>query len=78
MARGHHHHQEGIASPTLLPCLLISDALHNIGDGAAVAAGFLISIHVGIAVGIAVIAHEVGFLVGIAIIVLVSFLEFRN
>ena len=46
-------------SPTLPPSLLVSDALHNIADGAAVAAGFLISIHVGIAVGIAVIAHEV-------------------
>jgi zinc and cadmium transporter len=56
---GHHHHGKGVASPTLPPSLLISDALHNIGDGAAVAAGFLISIHVGIVVGIAVIAHEV-------------------
>jgi zinc and cadmium transporter len=56
---GHHHHQHGIAAPTLPPTLLISDALHNIGDGAAVAAGFLISTKVGLAVAVAVIAHEV-------------------
>ena len=56
---GHHHHQHGVASPTLPPSLLISDALHNIGDGAAVAAGFLISLKVGVAVAVAVIAHEV-------------------
>ena len=56
---GHHHHGRGIASPTLPASLLISDALHNIGDGAAVAAGFLISIKVGIVVAVAVIAHEV-------------------
>jgi zinc and cadmium transporter len=55
----HHHHKQGLASPTLSSSLLISDALHNVADGAAVAAGFVISIQVGIAVGIAVIAHEV-------------------
>jgi len=56
---GHHHHEHGVASSTLPATLLISDALHNIGDGAAVAAGFLISAKVGVAVGVAVIAHEV-------------------
>jgi len=55
----HHRHQERFASPSLPPSLLISDALHNVGDGAAVAAGFLISIKVGIVVAVAVIAHEV-------------------
>ena len=55
----HHHHHHGVSSPTLPPSLLISDALHNIGDGAAVAAGFLISIKVGLVVAVAVIAHEV-------------------
>ena len=50
----HHHHERGIASPTLPPILLLSDALHNIGDGAAVAAGFLISTKVGLAVAVAV------------------------
>jgi zinc and cadmium transporter len=56
---GHHHHQHGVQSPTLPPSLLISDALHNIGDGAAMASGFLISTKVGLAIAIAVIAHEV-------------------
>lgn len=56
---GHHHHAGQLVSATLPPSLLISDALHNIADGAAVAAGFLISIHVGAVVAIAVIAHEV-------------------
>jgi zinc and cadmium transporter len=55
----HHHHQYGMNSPTLSPSLLISDALHNIGDGAAIAAAFLISIKVGLVVAVAVIAHEV-------------------
>src|SRR5262249_44505321 len=55
----HHHHNHGrLASPSLPPSLLISDALHNVGDGAAVSAGFLISIKVGIVVAVAVIAHE--------------------
>ncbi|HYR88261.1 MAG TPA: ZIP family metal transporter [Terriglobia bacterium] len=57
---GHHHHEEsGHVSPTLPPTLLISDALHNIGDGATIAAAFLVSIQAGIAVAIAVIAHEI-------------------
>lgn len=55
-----HHHPHGtLASSTLPPSLLISDALHNIGDGAAVAAAFLVSTKVGIVVAVAVIAHEV-------------------
>jgi zinc and cadmium transporter len=61
---GHHHHHahfqgDRLRSPALPPSLLISDALHNIGDGAAIAAGFLISVKVGIVVAVAVIAHEV-------------------
>jgi zinc and cadmium transporter len=56
---GYHHHQHGVASPALPPSLLLSDGMHNIADGAAVAAGFLISVKVGVAVAIAIIAHEV-------------------
>jgi zinc and cadmium transporter len=64
---GHHHHYyhppqtgSGITNRVFKPsCFGCSDALHNIADGAAVAAGFVISIQVGIAVGVAVIAHEV-------------------
>jgi zinc and cadmium transporter len=56
----HHHHKEPEhANPVLPTTLLISDALHNIGDGAAIAAAFLISIRAGVALAIAVIAHEI-------------------
>ena len=61
MGAGHHHQHEKevFCSRALPPTLLLSDALHNLGDGAAVAAGFLVSVKAGIAVAIAVIAHEV-------------------
>jgi zinc and cadmium transporter len=39
--------------------LLGSDALHNIGDGAAIAAAFLVSPRLGVVTALAVIAHEV-------------------
>ena len=55
-----HHHQSESEPPRALPAtLLIADALHNIGDGAAVAAAFLVSPGAGLAVGLAVVAHEV-------------------
>lgn len=38
--------------------LLMGDALHNFVDGAVIAAAFLVSVPLGIATGIAVIAHE--------------------
>src|SRR5262245_248494 len=53
------HHHEHRSSSTLPATLLMSDALHNIGDGAAIAAAFLVSTKVGFAVGVAVIAHEI-------------------
>jgi zinc and cadmium transporter len=63
---GHHHHHEDDehesehgTPPTLPPTLLISDALHNVTDGAAIAAAFLTSPHAGVAVAIAVVAHEI-------------------
>ena len=56
---GHHHHKKGMIFPAVPASLLISDALHNVGDGAAVAAGFLTSIPIGVALAVAVIAHEV-------------------
>ncbi|MCY1046346.1 ZIP family metal transporter [Corallococcus sp. bb12-1] len=73
-ALGHHHHQAEAAAghvhghahghthahgaPTLPSALLASDALHNIGDGAAVAAAFLVSPNAGFATAFAVIIHE--------------------
>ena len=56
---GGHHHKHGVESASLPASLLISDALHNIGDGAAVAAAFVVSAKVGVAVAVAVIAHEI-------------------
>jgi zinc and cadmium transporter len=61
---GHPHHHApdhpGILGPpsTVVPPLLAADALHNIGDGAAVAAAFLVSPQAGVATAMAVIAHE--------------------
>ncbi|MBN2189433.1 MAG: ZIP family metal transporter [Chitinispirillaceae bacterium] len=41
------------------PLILIGDAFHNLIDGVVIAGAFLVSIPAGIAVSIAVIAHEV-------------------
>lgn len=43
------------ARPT---ALLIADAFHNVGDGVAIAAAFLVSKHAGIATALAVLIHE--------------------
>lgn len=60
-APGHPHHPEQhglLGIPTVVPSLLGADALHNLGDGAAVAAAFLVSTEAGVATAMAVIAHE--------------------
>ncbi len=49
-------HRRGPVTPL---ALLGSDALHNIGDGMAIAAAFLVSIHLGVVTSCAVIVHEV-------------------
>ncbi len=41
------------------PLVLIGDSLHNFVDGVLVAAAFLTSVPLGIATGVAVIAHEI-------------------
>jgi len=57
---GHHHRQQlGVRPGTLPASLLLSDALHNLCDGAAIAAAFLVSSHAGMAVALVVVAHEV-------------------
>lgn len=57
-----HHHDHGEVKDhvkRVLPAtLLTSDALHNVGDGAAVAATFLASPETGLLTAVAVIAHE--------------------
>lgn len=65
---GPHHHDHSAHPPgqhahtgpssTVVPSLLAADALHNLADGAAVAAAFLVSTEAGVATTLAVIAHE--------------------
>jgi zinc and cadmium transporter len=65
---GPHHHDHSAHAPgqhahtgpssTVVPSLLAADALHNLADGAAVAAAFLVSTEAGVAITLAVIAHE--------------------
>lgn len=61
---GHEHHSDEKGTPVLPSTLLSSDILHNIGDGAAIAAGFLLSVRSGVVVALAVIAHEVPHEIG--------------
>ena len=41
------------------PLILFGDALHNFVDGVVIAAAFLVSVPLGVATGVAVIAHEI-------------------
>jgi zinc and cadmium transporter len=53
-------HRVGSAPAPVQPVTLLgSDALHNIGDGMAIAAAFLVSISLGVVTSLAVIVHEV-------------------
>ncbi len=61
---GHEHHTDQKGAPVLPTTLLSSDILHNFGDGAAIAAGFLLSVRSGVVVALAVIAHEVPHEIG--------------
>jgi len=54
----HHHHQHESKDPAV-PLLIIGDTVHNILDGIAIAAAFLISIPTGIITTLAVAAHEI-------------------
>ncbi|HEY0251784.1 MAG TPA: ZIP family metal transporter [Kofleriaceae bacterium] len=55
----HAHRRGGTPGPASPTTLLASDALHNIGDGIAIAAAFLVSVPLGIVTSLAVIVHEV-------------------
>lgn len=55
----HHHHQHGSKSDPAIPLLIIGDTVHNLLDGVAIAAAFLISIPTGIVTTLAVAAHEI-------------------
>lgn len=57
-----HHHddmdeKDKIRLPT--PLLLFGDALHNLIDGASIAAGFLVSFPLGLVTSLAVFVHEI-------------------
>jgi len=55
-----HVHRRGGTPGTVSPLVLLgSDALHNLADGMAIAAAFLISVPLGIMTSLAVIVHEV-------------------
>lgn len=55
----HCHNTDCQQHETAGPMILIGDAFHNFVDGIIIAAGFLISVPVGIATGLAIVAHEI-------------------
>ncbi len=55
----HCHQQDCEVHSQAAPLILIGDAFHNFVDGVVIAAAFLTSVPLGIAVAIAVIAHEI-------------------
>lgn len=56
----HHHDHCDDCEHDLSPSgILFGDALHNIGDGLLLAAGFQVSITAGIAAGVAIFIHEI-------------------
>jgi len=56
----HHHHEHGNAvAKTPAPLIIIGDSVHNLLDGIAIGAAFLISPPAGIVTAIAVATHEI-------------------
>ena len=55
----HCHQKDCEVHSQAAPLILIGDAFHNFVDGVVIAAAFLTSVPLGIAVAIAVIAHEI-------------------
>ncbi len=54
-----HHHHGHADSATPAPLIVIGDSIHNLLDGIAIGAAFLISVPTGIVAAIAVAAHEI-------------------
>lgn len=54
----HHHHQHENADPSKT-LIVVGDTLHNILDGVAIAAAFLVSVPTGIVTTLAVATHEI-------------------
>ena len=55
----HHHGEEDKHTDPAIGLIIIGDTLHNILDGVAIAAAFLINVPTGIVTTIAVAAHEI-------------------
>lgn len=55
----HHHKDDDPHQDPRIPLIIIGDTVHNFIDGIAIAAGFLVDVPTGIAVTIAVAAHEI-------------------
>lgn len=55
----HHPHKEGIMKDPKVKMIIIGDSLHNVIDGLAIGAAFLINPSVGIVSALAVAAHEI-------------------
>lgn len=55
----HSHDPDFAARGAAGPLILVGDSFHNLADGLVIASGFLVSIPLGIAVSLAVVAHEV-------------------
>lgn len=54
----HHHHQHESSDPSK-SLIIVGDTAHNVLDGVAIAAAFLVSVPTGIVTTIAVAAHEI-------------------
>jgi zinc and cadmium transporter len=54
-----HGHEAGGSSSPAAPLILVGDAFHNFVDGVVIAAAFFTSIPLGVAAGLAVVAHEI-------------------
>lgn len=54
----HHHHQHENSDPSK-SLIIVGDTVHNVLDGIAIAAAFLVSVPTGIVTTIAVAAHEI-------------------
>jgi zinc and cadmium transporter len=55
----HHHHEHGKAEVAPAPLIVLGDSIHNLLDGIAIGAAFLIDVPTGIVAAIAVAAHEI-------------------
>jgi len=68
----HCHNQQCEVHGTAGPLLLVGDVFHNFGDGVIIAVSFVVSVPLGIATSMSVIAHEIPQEVGDLAILLES------